>query len=86
LKLFLSKIISTNEQYKGISVRVVRAPEPTDLLWENLHSTPTERVVNQTVTNSLTLILVALSFGLILLINWGQVLPCLFIGKLITIG
>ena len=73
LEIFLSKIITTNEQYNGGVVRVVRAPEPTDVLWENLHSTPKERIIIQIFTNSLTIILVAASFGLILLVNWGQV-------------
>lgn len=71
--MFLSKIITTNEQYNGAVVQVKRAPEPTDVLWENLASTPKDRFIIQIFTNTFTMVLVVLCFGLILLINWGQV-------------
>lgn len=72
--VFMSKLVTTYDQINGVRVEVERAPEPTDIQWLNLRYGEKERHVHRFITNSVTLILVILSFGGILLVNWGQVI------------
>lgn len=57
-------------QFQGKSVIVKRAPEPTDIMWENLGSR--KSLFSRIVTRFVTIVLIALTFGVTFLINWGQ--------------
>lgn len=63
---------TTSEVFHGKEVFIERAPEPTDFLWENLAFSSWERFKKRSVTKLFTLLLIVVSFGLIILINWGQ--------------
>lgn len=62
--------INTKYQFQGKNVIVKRAPEPTDIMWENLGSK--KSWISRQVTIFVTLVLIALTFGLTFLINRGQ--------------
>jgi hypothetical protein len=53
-------------------LRVSQAPEPTDILWENLEVTWTERVVRALVSYAITFLILVCSFGIILGLNLYQ--------------
>lgn len=63
---------TTSEQFRGKEVFIERAPEPTDFLWENLAVSSWDRFKKRSFTKIMTLLLIVVSFGLIILINWGQ--------------
>ena len=58
---------------KGYRVTVKRAPEPTDIMWENLGASISVKVLHRALTIFTTVICAAFGFGLIILINWVQV-------------
>ncbi len=51
-----------------VPISVRRAPDPSDLLWENLDTSPNERSVRVAITTFLTLVVLSISFGLSVLI------------------
>ncbi len=51
-------------------VDVKRAPEPSDVNWENLDSTDTGKLCRRSITNFFTLVLLAVSFGLSILVTY----------------
>jgi hypothetical protein len=55
---------------------VCRAPEPTDIQWENLAYSTYEKYRSRILTYTLTIVLLCLCFGLNLLINYFQVYEC----------
>lgn len=72
-KLFLSSCIATKNQFRpGVTVEVKRAPEPTDILWQNLGVSAREKKIKSAITNFASAVLILITFGLIILINWGQ--------------
>jgi len=79
--VLLSPLVKAPNNFNGKKVKVKRAPEPTDILWENLEFTRQQRSRSQLFTNFITCVLILLSFGLILLINWGQSLSVDKFGK-----
>jgi len=62
----------TFKNFYGKEVHIERAPEPTDILWENLNYGSWEKFKKRMVTRTVSTILILISFGLIVLINWGQ--------------
>jgi len=70
----VSHIITTADQFQGETVKVTRAPEPTDVLWENLGYTPKERIHNRLSTGVVTFLLIVISFVIIVIFNWVQVM------------
>ena len=70
-KLF-SIFISRFDKLAGKVVVVKRAPEPTDILWENLGYTSLERLKKRLVSNLVMVILIAIGFSIVMLINWAQ--------------
>jgi len=64
---------------KGRLIRVRRAPEPTDVIWANMSHTFWTKLKSRIFTTIVAFILIIISFGLIVLINWGQVHYYLFI-------
>jgi len=70
-KIF-SIFISRFDKLAGKVVVVKRAPEPTDILWENLGFTSLERLKKRLVSNLVMLILIAIGFSIVMMINWAQ--------------
>ena len=54
-------------------IEVTKAPEPSDVLWENLTFTLRTKFLTRIVTRLITFLAIALGFGVIFLIYWGQV-------------
>ena len=59
-------------KFKENTVQVRRAPEPVDILWKNLEYSQAEKVKVRMFSLGITTIIIAISFGLIILVNWGQ--------------
>jgi len=53
-------------------VKIRRAPEPRDILWENLEFCERERAPTKLFSYVITSLVIFTSFGIILLINWAQ--------------
>jgi len=53
-------------------IELSRAPEPSDVLWENLTFTLRTKFWTRIITRLTTLLAIALGFGVIFLIYWGQ--------------
>jgi Cytosolic domain of 10TM putative phosphate transporter len=70
---FLAKCFTQKSKtIKGSLVMVTQAPEPVDIIWENL-GTPTITVIKtRIVTTLLSFLLLGLSFGAIVAIKYGQ--------------
>ena len=83
LGCLIETIANTSHTFRGSRVTVRRAPEPTDVLWPNLGYGKQERQRTRIFTNSITLFMIILSFGLIILINWAQVNENIFHSLLI---
>jgi hypothetical protein len=71
---FFSLFINTYDRIAGKKITVKRAPEPTDILWENLHSTFGERLKRKIFVGFITATLVIIGLCIVVLINWLQVL------------
>jgi hypothetical protein len=63
---------TTSENFRGKDCYIERAPEPTDILWENLAFASWDRFKKRSLTKIFTLLIILASFGIIILINWGQ--------------
>lgn len=55
--------------YNNLIQQVVKAPEPDNIIWENLEFSKRKRVVRQYVTGLVSFVLLMLSFALILSLN-----------------
>lgn len=61
------------KELKRISkITVTTAPEPSDVIWENLEYNFGRRMIRNFVANVVSLICIAISFGLVFLLNWAQ--------------
>jgi hypothetical protein len=54
------------------SIRVVSAPEPEDIIWENLHYSPVQRLIRAVWVYLITILLIAISFGAIIGLTFLQ--------------
>jgi hypothetical protein len=54
------------------TVRVIPAPEPADVLWENLHYTPIQRIIRAIWVYVISLFLIGISFGAIIGLTYLQ--------------
>lgn len=70
---FISLFWTNSERINEKKVRAKRAPEPTDILWENVGYTPREKFMKRIITNSVTAVLIIFSFVLIGAVNYAQV-------------
>jgi Uncharacterized integral membrane protein len=70
---FFTPFLNTKERIEGKRVTVHRAPEPTDILWQNLCYKALDKYKSRAITSIVTLLMISGSFGLIVLITWGQV-------------
>lgn len=61
------------KQLTGTRITVERAPEPSDVLWENLSYRTFEKFITRIITRFAALIAIGIGFGGIVLIYWGQV-------------
>jgi len=59
LGTFVSTFITTTNTFHGKQIDVFRAPEPTDIMWENLGYTYQEGAVKRLYTNIITFVLIA---------------------------
>jgi len=58
--------------YQGQEVIVKRAPEPTDIMWKNLQYGDEQKTKIRWMTYGITALIIVVSFGIILLVNWAQ--------------
>jgi hypothetical protein len=73
---WLERIISqaccpTRKAFKGKIPNVKRAPEPSDIYWENLATPLEEKLRRRSLTNFLSILAMGASFGLIYLMSLG---------------
>ena len=54
-------------------IKVERAPEPSDVLWENLSYRTSKKFVRRIFTRLATFFVVICGFVIIILVYWGQV-------------
>lgn len=66
--------INTYDRLAGRKIIVKRAPEPTDIIWENLHSSFMDRFKRKIFVGFITVVLVIIGLGIVVLINWLQVI------------
>lgn len=73
LILIMSKLFNKNAKtYKGDLISVSRAPEPSDIIWENLGFSPIYRLKALIYTNLATFLMLCLCAAAIFGINFGQ--------------
>ena len=60
-------------QLNKASIEIARAPEPSDVLWENLSFGTVNKLVTRVFTKLATFMAIAAGFGITILIYWGQV-------------
>lgn len=65
---------NTFDRLNGKAVKVKRAPEPTGILWENIGYTSKEKFKKRIITNSSAVLLILVSFVLITIVCWAQVI------------
>eukprot|EP00357_Protocruzia_adherens_P031247 CAMPEP_0115022088 /NCGR_PEP_ID=MMETSP0216-20121206/31305_1 /TAXON_ID=223996 /ORGANISM="Protocruzia adherens, Strain Boccale" /LENGTH=1152 /DNA_ID=CAMNT_0002394631 /DNA_START=120 /DNA_END=3578 /DNA_ORIENTATION=- len=72
--IILSKCCGSQQtfQFKGRILSAERAPEPSDVMWENLGVTGAKRFRNTLTTSIATLILLGLAFGVLMLLSLWQ--------------
>ena len=73
LRFLKPAFIETATDFKGKQIKVTRASEPTDVNWRNLGYTDRQKFLSRFYTNFTTFILISVSFGIILLVNYGEV-------------
>ena len=61
-----------NLSYLKMEIDVKKAAEPYEIEWENMGYTRTERNVRKFLSSLISFLLIAVTFGIIVLINWGQ--------------
>jgi len=75
-KEFLHRFISTPEdeslKFHDRTVEVKRAPEPTDILWNNLNVSNQKRFKARIISFMITCVIIVICFALIIGINWIQ--------------
>jgi len=54
-------------------IKIRRAPEPRDILWENLEFCDREKAPTKLFSYLMTSLVIFTCFGIVLLINWAQV-------------
>lgn len=59
-------------KYRGSPVLVSRAPEPTDILWENVGYSFFEKFKSRFATTLLTFFIIAIGFGILIGISVAQ--------------
>jgi Cytosolic domain of 10TM putative phosphate transporter len=70
---FLTSFLYVKTRFKGTRIVVTRAPEPTDIVWQNLCYADSTILKWRVFTAFMTLFLIGASFGLIIGINKLQV-------------
>ena len=61
-----------NLSYLKMEIDVKKADEPYEVEWENMGYTRTERNVRKFLSTLASFLLISVTFGIIVLINWGQ--------------
>lgn len=78
LKKIFSCCCKTKSQGKSLdwvnTFKVERAPEPEDVYWENFIYSDNQRFCRQTATLCITFLLTVINFGVILALNYADVL------------
>lgn len=59
-------------EFNGKTVFIERAPEPTDILWENLGHSPWEKFKMRSITKLWAAFIIIITFVVIVVINWAQ--------------
>ena len=65
-----------NLSYLKMEIDVKKADEPYEVEWENMGYTRIERNVRKFISIIASFLLIAITFGIIVLINWGQRIIC----------
>ncbi len=71
---FISSPEDDSLKFQEKTVEVKRAPEPTDILWNNLNYSSKSRLKARLVSFVITLLIIAFCFAIIIVINWAQVI------------
>lgn len=83
---FCCRFCSNKENFdlleKKIMLEVIRAPEPDDIIWQNLHFTYEERLTRYVIIHSSSALIVVGGFLVIYILSFYQVLY--FIYRLIS--
>jgi len=70
---FMKRVLKKqSDRLNGQKIKLKRAPEPTDVLWENLGFTSSQKLKRKIFTTIMAAVLVILSFALIIAISWSQ--------------
>jgi uncharacterized membrane protein (DUF485 family) len=56
-------------QIRGVTIIADKAPEPTDILWENLHTSTLNKMRRRLTTTVISTFLIAICFGIIIAIS-----------------
>ena len=70
--------LGETKKYKGNPIRVKRAPEPNDILWENLGYSYGEILKKNIVTAFFTIVVIMVCAGILFGISIGQVYTYIF--------
>ena len=74
LRMFCPCITGEKRKYNGNAIKVTRAHEPHDVLWENLGYSFAEVMTKRFVTAILSIILLGFCAGILFGISIGQVI------------
>ncbi len=69
---FIARVFNRSNSLTGSNVKIKAAPEPTDILWQNLGVSKREKLKRKITTNTIAGILVIFSSGLIIAISFSQ--------------
>ena len=73
--LEIAKVLrKARDHFKGSRILLRRAPEPTDILWENLGSSVLEKLTKRLLIGLVTILLVAGGFAFVVAFSWAQIL------------
>jgi len=73
--LEIAKVLrKARDHFKGSRILLRRAPEPTDILWENLGSSVLEKFTKRMLISLATILLVAGGFAFVVALSWAQIL------------
>ena len=59
-------------QFFGTQIEIKKAPEPTDVFWENLGYSQCKKVQKRTLTFLLSIVLLIICYIVLVLLNYGK--------------
>jgi hypothetical protein len=69
-------------QLRGKTLKAKRAPDPTQIIWENVGVNVKDKLKVRAISLCATVVLLAVGFGLIIFLYWAQVInQCVWINS-----